>query len=520
LRRNPAARREAAGAPGDWVQFLRIFRAHAVVRRPIFLNLKRILPKRRAAAFLCCAPIGAAIVICMMIKSINPATEQTIAEYSEHSPQQIEQILQSASAAFVQWRKIPIAGRAGPMKRLATVLRKRRDELASLMTAEVGKTITASEAEIEKCAGGCDFFADHAARFLAELEIPTDGRRSGVRFDPLGAVLAIMPWNFPFWQVIRFAAPALMAGNVGLLKHAASVPGCALALERAMTEAQFPPGVFAALLVQDNQAAQDLIAHPAIAAVTLTGSERAGLAVAQAAAKVLKKSVLELGGSDAFIVLADADIPAVAKAAAQARCINNGQSCIAAKRFIVEQPIAERFESEMTAAMAAMKVGDPRDRSVNLGPLARLDLLESLDRQVRSSVAGGAVLRTGGKRRLGRGFFYEPTVLCNVTPGMAAFDEETFGPVAAIIRAADAAQAVELANQSRFGLGASIWTTDVDRAAALAADIQAGAVFINGAVKSDSRLPFGGIKHSGWGRELAEFGIREFVNVKTIWIAK
>jgi succinate-semialdehyde dehydrogenase/glutarate-semialdehyde dehydrogenase len=455
-----------------------------------------------------------------MMRSINPATEETIAEYPEHSPRQIEQILQAATAAFAQWRKVPMPQRAAAMKRLAAILRRQRDALAALMTAEVGKTIAASEAEIDKCALGCDYFADNAARFLAEIVIPSDARRSGVRFDPLGAVLAIMPWNFPFWQVIRFAAPALMAGNVGLLKHAANVPGCALALERAMTEAQFPPGVFAALLIVDNQAAQNLISHPAIAAVTLTGSERAGLAVAGAAAKVLKKSVLELGGSDPFIVLADADIPAVAKAAARARCINNGESCIAAKRFIVEQSVAAQFESEMVAAMSAMKLGDPRDRSVDLGPLARLDLLEALDHQVRASVSAGAVLRTGGERRPGRGFFYPPTVLSNVAPGMPAFDEETFGPVAAVVRADDPDHAVRLANQSRFGLGASLWTADADRALALAADIQAGAVFINGPVKSDPRLPFGGIKHSGWGRELAEFGIREFVNVKTFWIAK
>jgi len=454
------------------------------------------------------------------MKSVNPATEQVIAEYPEHSSEQINDILQAATSAFAQWRKIPIARRAEPMKRLAAVLRRRRDELARLMTAEVGKTIAASESEVEKCAGACDFFADNAARFLAELDIPSDASRSGVRFDPLGPVLAIMPWNFPFWQVIRFAAPALMAGNVGVLKHAPNVPGCALAIEAATREAEFPPGVFATLLVADNQSAERLIAHPAVAAVTLTGSERAGLAVAAAAAKVLKKSVLELGGSDAFIVLADADIPTVAKTAAQARCINNGQSCIAAKRFIVEEPAAAQFESEMTAAMAAMKLGDPRDRATQLGPLARLDLLETLDHQVRASIAAGAVLRTGGKRHPGRGFFYEPTVLCNVAAGMAAFDEETFGPVAAIIRARDAAHAVQLANQSRYGLGASIWSSKVDAAAALAADIQAGAVFINGIVKSDSRLPFGGVKHSGWGRELSELGIREFVNVKTVWIGR
>jgi succinate-semialdehyde dehydrogenase/glutarate-semialdehyde dehydrogenase len=452
------------------------------------------------------------------MKSINPATEHVIAEYAEHTPVQIEQTLHSAEKAFGYWRSVSIQDRGGLLKKAAAGLRRKREELSRLMAMEMGKPIAAGQAEVEKCAGACDFFADNAASFLAERQIQSDASRSYVRFDPLGPVLAIMPWNFPVWQVIRFAAPALMAGNVALLKHAPNVPGCALAIERTFTDAEFPPGVFSTLLIEDNLAAEKLIDHPAIRAVTLTGSERAGRAVSSAAGGALKKTVMELGGSDPFIVLADADVPSVAARAAEARCVNSGQSCIAAKRFIVERAIADDFEAAMVAAMAAMKVGDPLDRATQVGPLARLDLLETLHRQVQRSVEQGAKLRLGGKRRAGKGFFYEPTVLADVRPGMAAFDEETFGPVAAMVRADDAAEAVRLANLSRYGLGASLWTRDIDRAQILAGDIESGAVFINGVVKSDQRLPFGGVKNSGWGRELSQFGIYEFVNIKTIWV--
>jgi succinate-semialdehyde dehydrogenase/glutarate-semialdehyde dehydrogenase len=452
------------------------------------------------------------------MESKNPATEEIIAEYPEHSAAQIEQILQKAEDAFQHWRRAPLRDRGSLLKGVARVLRRRHDELAKLMTAEVGKTITASESEVEKCVAACDFFAENAATFLTAQIIESDASRSYVRFDPLGPVLAIMPWNFPLWQVMRFAAPALMAGNVAVLKHAPNVPGCALAIQHAFAEAGFPTGVFSSLLISDNQAAQRLVDHPIIRAVTLTGSERAGAAVAAAAGGRLKKTVMELGGSDAFIILADADVEQAAAKAAEARCINNGQSCIAAKRFIVENAIADRFEDVMISAMAAMKVGDPMDRSTQIGPLARLDLLDALQSQVRRSIEQGAKLRLGGQRRSGKGFFYEPTVLTAVRPGMAAFDEETFGPVAAIIRARDPEDAVHLANQSRYGLGASIWTKDTDRAQSLAGELEAGSVFINGIVKSDPRLPFGGIKNSGWGRELSHFGIHEFVNIKTIWI--
>jgi succinate-semialdehyde dehydrogenase/glutarate-semialdehyde dehydrogenase len=327
-----------------------------------------------------------------------------------------------------------------------------------------------------------------------------------------------MPWNFPFWQLIRFAAPALMAGNVAVLKHAPNVPGCALALERIFTDAGFPTGVFSTLLISDNHAAEKLIDHPVIRAVTLTGSERAGRAVASAAGRALKKTVMELGGSDPFIVLADADVRAAAASAAESRCVNTGQSCIAAKRFIVDRNIADEFVSALVAAMSAMAMGDPMDRATRIGPLARLDLLETLHSQVQRSIEQGASLRLGGWRRPGKGFFYEPTVLTDVRPGIPVFDEETFGPVAAVIRANDAADAVRLANLSRYGLGASIWTRDPDRAQFLAAGIESGSVFINGIVKSDSRLPFGGVKNSGWGRELSQFGIHEFTNIKTVWM--
>jgi succinate-semialdehyde dehydrogenase / glutarate-semialdehyde dehydrogenase len=452
------------------------------------------------------------------VKSVNPATEEVIADYPEHTPAQIEAVLESAQKAFAQWRSASIGERGSLMSRAATVLRERRDALARLMTAEMGKPIAAGEAEVDKCAGACDFFAENAAGFLAPVAIPSDASKSYVRFDPLGPVLAIMPWNFPLWQVIRFAAPALMAGNVAILKHAPNVPGCALAIERVFADAGFPPGVFSSLLISDNQSAEKLIDHPVICAITLTGSERAGRAVASAAARALKKTVMELGGSDPFIVLADADPRAAAASAAESRCVNGGQSCIAAKRFIVEQNIADEFESALVAAMSDMKIGDPLDRATKIGPLARLDLLEALDRQVQRSVNQGATLRLGGRRRPGKGYFYEPTVLTNVRPGVPAFDEETFGPVAAVVRAKDADDAVRLANLSQYGLGASIWTRDPDRAQGLAARIESGCVFVNGIVKSDSRLPFGGIKNSGWGRELSRFGILEFTNVKTVWM--
>jgi succinate-semialdehyde dehydrogenase/glutarate-semialdehyde dehydrogenase len=402
------------------------------------------------------------------------------------------------------------------MRAAAALLRDRRASLSALLTAEMGKPIAQAEGEVDKCADACGHFADHAERLLADVPLKSDGSRSYVRHDPVGPILAVMPWNFPLWQVIRFAAPNLMAGNVGVLKHAPNVCGCAIELERLFVDAGFPAGAFTALRV-DVPAIRAIIEHPTIAAVTLTGSERAGRTVAAQAGAVGKKVVLELGGSDPFLVLADADVPAVATAAAAARCLNNGQSCIAAKRFIVATPIAEAFEEAFVEAMSRQVVGDPSRRETQVGPLARRDLAEHLADQVDRSVAAGATVAFRGERP-GRGFFYPPTVLTNCRPGVAAFDEETFGPVAAVARAADEAEMIRLANASRYGLGASIWTRDPARAEHLVAELDVGGVYVNGPVHSDARLPFGGVKASGHGRELGGAGVLEFVNAKTVWV--
>jgi succinate-semialdehyde dehydrogenase/glutarate-semialdehyde dehydrogenase len=403
------------------------------------------------------------------------------------------------------------------MRKAAGLLRAGKTRYARTMTLEMGKPITQGEAEAEKCAWACEYYADNAAAYLAEQPRETDATRSYVRFDPLGPVLAVMPWNFPFWQVFRFAAPALMAGNTGLLKHASNVPRSALDIESIFREAGFPDGVFRTLLI-GSAAVAPVIADERVAAVTLTGSEAAGVKVAEQSGRHLKKTVLELGGSDPFVVLEDADIAKAASTAADARLINSGQSCIAAKRFIVVAPVLEQFLEGFTGAMSRAIVGDPLDRRTTVGPQARRDLRDSLHTQVTASTGRGAQLRLGGQAPNGKGAFYPPTVLTAVEPGMAAFDEETFGPVAAVIRARDEADAIRLANLSRYGLGASLWTSDLNRAERLAARIEAGAVFVNGMVKSDPRLPFGGIKKSGYGRELSEYGIREFVNIKGVWM--
>jgi succinate-semialdehyde dehydrogenase/glutarate-semialdehyde dehydrogenase len=451
------------------------------------------------------------------MRAINPTTGATLREYAEHEPDEIDRRLGRAVLGFEAWRCTALVERAARLRAAADVLRRDRDSLARLMTLEMGKPIAQAESEVDKCAWVCEHFAEHGAADLAPEVIATDGSRSLVRFDPLGVVLAVMPWNFPLWQVFRAAVPTLMAGNVVVLKHASNVPGSALAAERVFAHAGLPTGAFTTLLVSAS-VAEALIDRDEIRAVTLTGSEAAGMSLAARAGRALKKTVLELGGSDPFIVLADADPERTAAAAVAARVINNGQSCIAAKRFIVEAPVAERFARALADGMARLRVGDPLERDTELGPLARADLLDALDQQVRRSLDRGAVLLTGGARLDRTGFFYAPTVLDQVTPGMAAFDEETFGPVAAVTRARDADHAVELANRSTFGLGASVWTADAARGEALAATIEAGSVFVNGAVKSDPRLPFGGIKRSGYGRELSAFGIREFVNVKTVWV--
>jgi succinate-semialdehyde dehydrogenase / glutarate-semialdehyde dehydrogenase len=451
------------------------------------------------------------------MKAWNPATEELIRDYPEPDEREIEERLATAERTFAEWRKVPLAERARLMHAAADRLREHRADYGRLMTEEMGKTLAAAEAEVDKCAWVCDFYAEHAEEFLSSESVATDATRSCVRYDPLGPVLAIMPWNFPFWQVFRFAAPALMAGNVGILKHASNVPGTALASEEVFLESGFPDGAFTTLLIPSSRT-MALIGHPVVRAVTLTGSDRAGREVAAEAGRHLKKSVLELGGSDPFIVLADADPAEAARQAARARTINSGQSCIAAKRFIVDTSIADKFEAEFVKQMESLKVGDPLDRATDVGPMAREDLLNDLDEQVRQTVDAGATLATGGRRLNGKGWYYAPTVLTGVKPGMVAFDDETFGPVAAVIRADGTEAAIELANRSRFGLGASVWTSDPIRAEALASEIEAGCVFINGIVKSDPRLPFGGIKTSGYGRELADVGIREFVNIKTVWV--
>jgi succinate-semialdehyde dehydrogenase/glutarate-semialdehyde dehydrogenase len=454
----------------------------------------------------------------MSIQSINPATGEILETFSATSSSDLDRILARAHAAFVKWRTEPFAARAERMRGAAQGLRTGKAGYARTMALEMGKPLAQGEAEVEKCASVCDYYADHAEGFLAEQPRETDASKSYVRFDPIGPVLAVMPWNFPFWQVFRFAAPALMAGNVGILKHASNVPRCALAIEAIFRAAGFPEGLFSSPLI-DSEAVTRLIADPRIVAVTLTGSERAGSAVAGQAGRELKKTVLELGGSDPFVVLADADLAAAAQAAADARLINSGQSCIAAKRFIVVEAVADEFLKRFADELRSRRIGDPLSRDTQVGPQARIDLRDSLHRQVEESVKRGAQRLLGGEIPTGPGAYYPPTLLAGVDKGMPAFDEETFGPVAAVIRAKDEGDAVRLANDSAFGLGASLWTQDRARAQRLAAQIEAGAIFVNGIVKSDPRLPFGGIKRSGYGRELSEYGIREFVNIKSVWIA-
>lgn len=451
-----------------------------------------------------------------MIVSVNPYTAQEIARFEEHSDAQIEQALAEAVAAQRAWRKTSFAERSKLLVSMAKVLRANKSEYGKMISLEMGKPIAEAVAEVEKCALNCDFYAENAPRFLEDEVIATNASDSRVVFDPLGVVLAIMPWNYPFWQYFRFAAPAFMAGNGAVLKHANNVPQCAKAIAEIVAEAGAPAGLHQTLLIPPSKV-ERLIADDRIAAVTLTGSTGVGAIVAAQAGKALKKQVLELGGSDPFIVLADADVSAAAEVAVKARFINVGQSCVNAKRFIVEESIADAFVEAFCAAVARLKIGDPMAADTNIGPMARADLRSTLHDQVERSVAAGAVLRAGGKAVEGRGFTYEPTVLDHVTPEMPAFNEETFGPVAAIIRVKSAEDAIAHANDTEFGLGAAIWTRDVAKAAIYARQLDAGAVFINGMVASDPRLPFGGIKRSGYGRELGSYGIREFTNTKTVW---
>jgi len=454
----------------------------------------------------------------MSIESVNPATGEVLERFTPTSAAELERKLATARAAFGSWRAVPFAARAGRLREAARLLRAGKAEHARTMTLEMGKPIAQAEAEVDKCAWGCEYFAEHAEGYLAPEPRETDASRSYVRFDPLGLVLAVMPWNFPYWQVFRFAAPALMAGNVAVLKHASNVPRCALTIEAIFREAGFPSGVFSTALIE-SRAVPDLIADARVAAVTLTGSDRAGSTVAAQAGREIKKTVLELGGSDPFLVLGDADVDRAAQAAAAARLVNSGQSCTAAKRFIVVEAVARQFLARFEDELRSRRVGDPMVRETDVGPQARIDLRDALHRQVEESVRLGAKLLLGGEIPPGKGAFYPPTLLAAVHRGMPAFDEETFGPVAAVITAQDEDEAIRLANDSSFGLGASIWTCDRARAERRAAQIEAGMVFVNGIVRSDPRIPFGGIKRSGYGRELSEYGIREFVNIKTVWIA-
>ncbi|PNV35872.1 NADP-dependent succinic semialdehyde dehydrogenase [Streptomyces sp. DH-12] len=452
-----------------------------------------------------------------MIVSSNPATGTELARHTTHSPQEVDGFLDAAVSAQAAWRRRDVTDRTPLLREMARVLREGKEEYAALITAEMGKPVTEARAEIEKCAMTCEYYAEHAPAQLADRPVASNATESAVVYDPLGVVLAVMPWNYPFWQFFRFAAPALAAGNGTLLKHANNVPQCALAVEEVVRKAGAPEGLCHTLLIEVDQVA-GIIADPRVAAVTLTGSTEVGAIVAAQAAAVLKKQVLELGGSDPFIVLADADIATAAATAVKARYVNVGQSCVNAKRFIVEEAVADAFVAAFTAAAAELKVGDPSDPETAIGPMARADLRDTLHDQVRRTVDAGAVLVLGGEVPDGPGCYYPPTVLDHVRPGMAAFDEETFGPVAAITRVADADEAITLANRTEYGLGAALWTTDLERARRLTRVIDAGAVFVNGMVASDPRLPFGGIKKSGYGRELGVEGIREFTNTKTVWI--
>jgi len=454
----------------------------------------------------------------MALSSINPATGETLKEFPAFDDNEIEKRLKRAERAFAQYRRHPFANRGQLLMAVASLLEQDKDSLARTITMEMGKLFRAAEDEIAKCARACRFYAENGQRFLEDEAAQTGAARSYVRYEALGPVLAIMPWNFPFWQVFRFAVPAVMAGNVGLLKHAANVPQCALAIEQIFCRAGFDEGIFQVLLI-DAEQVEKIIVDPRIKAVTLTGSERAGSAVASTAARHIKKSVLELGGSDPFIVMPSADFESALRTAIKARTINSGQSCIAAKRFLVADNIYDEFLQRFVEGMRTLKIGDPFDETTEIGPLATEQILQGVHEQVQKSVAAGAKLLTGGNRIHGPGFFYEPTVLVDVPIDSPAYSEEVFGPVASFFRVRDAADAVEIANATSFGLGASAWTNDRTEQELFASELETGMVFVNAMVASDPRLPFGGVKRSGFGRELGVAGIREFVNTKTIWIA-
>ncbi|TVR33603.1 MAG: NAD-dependent succinate-semialdehyde dehydrogenase [Balneolaceae bacterium] len=450
----------------------------------------------------------------MTLKSINPHNGKEIATYSEHTEKEINDILEKSRVAFESWREVPVKERCKLLVNAGGVLRNNVEKYAKTMTLEMGKPISEARGEINKCAWVCDFYAENAERFLADEIIETDATESFVSHDPIGTVLAIMPWNFPYWQVFRFAAPTLAAGNTGLLKHASNVVGCATHIEEIFLEAGFPDGVFQNLFIHHDKT-EKIISNDIVKAVTLTGSERAGKSVGALAGKYLKKSVLELGGNNAFIVLEDADMEQAVKTGITARMMNSGQSCIAAKRFILVGDAYDKFLPAFIEGVKSIKNGEPTDDSTEIGPLARKDLADELNKQVKKSIELGAELLTGGSQN---DAYYEPTVLDNVKPGMPAFDEETFGPVAAIIRAKDEDEAFRLASQSKYGLGVTVFTTDIERARKNIGKVPDGAFFVNELVKSDPRLPFGGTKHSGYGRELSKEGILEFVNKKTVYV--
>lgn len=454
----------------------------------------------------------------MIIESINPASGETIKSYMLHSQQEVSEKVNAVHKAWLSWKETSFEQRSSLLNRMAEVLLHRKGELAKLMALEMGKPITQGVAEVEKCASVCKYYAEYANDQLADMIIKTEASKSFVAFNPMGVVLAVMPWNYPFWQVFRFLAPALAAGNCGVLKHASNVPGCALAIEDIVKQAGFPQDVFKTLLINSKDV-EKVIEHKHIKAVTLTGSNAAGSKVAQKAGELIKKTVLELGGSDAYVVLEDADLELAVKACVEGRLLNSGQSCIAAKRFIVVKPLLERFTEQYVQLMKAKVMGDPLNEKTEVGPQARVDLRDELHKQVTDSIKAGAVCRLGGEISDAKTAFYPPTVLTNVKKGMPAFDEELFGPVAAIIEAKDEAHAIELANDSIFGLGGAVFTKDIKRGEHIAANlIQSGSCFVNAFVKSDPRLPFGGINQSGYGRELGLFGIREFMNIKTVYI--
>ena len=453
-----------------------------------------------------------------MLQSVNPANLQILRTYSQMQPSEVRSIIDLTNEAFEEWRLTPFKLRSELMMKAAKVLKEKREDYSRLMTMEMGKPIAQSRAEVDKCAWVCEYYAENAEKFLTDELISTDALKSFVTFQPLGVVLAVMPWNFPFWQVFRFAAPGLMAGNAGILKHASNVSGCALAIEDVFREAGFPENLFRTILVPSYQM-EDFIKNEKVKAVTLTGSVPAGKAVAKTAGSVLKKTVMELGGSDPYVILDDADLEMAADTCVTARLINGGQSCIAAKRFIVVEKIYDEFEKLFVEKMKSKKMGDPFDEANYIGPQASVPLRDELHQQVEKSINLGAKLLLGGKIPEKNGAWYPPTILSNIKKGMPAYDEELFGPVASLIKVKDEAEAIQIANDTIFGLGAAVFTIDVERGERIAKEkIQAGCCFVNAFVKSDPRLPFGGIKESGYGRELSSFGIREFVNIKTVFV--